>query len=186
VHARGQRTSHQSVVAGGDDPGELEGRNEAPTTPHRPDAPRHVARLALLVGHPQVERASFGRLLEDVVVEHQLAHLLLEPFDLFVLQGLLIARPCTQGVLRAEKVLIPPILDFGHRQSMSPSGLLDTGFSLEDSQNQRHPAFRHPALYAFLRFLVHVSHSFDLLVACLIRGFNSQVNSILLLSGHGE
>jgi transposase InsO family protein len=79
--------------------------------------------------------------------------------------------PRREGTYPANPRPRPPSVHVAER----PPGYC---FSLEDSQNQRHPAFRRPALYVFLRFLVHVSHSFDLLVACLIRGFNSQGSSI--------
>src|SRR5215831_7269298 len=77
-----------------------------------------------LVGRLRRKRAVLARLLQDIEVEDQLADLLLELLDLFVLQGVLVLGARPQGIFGPEQVPLPPLLHLGHRQPVLPGRVL--------------------------------------------------------------
>ena len=76
------------------------------------------------------------RLLEDVGLEDELAHLALQALDLLLLQRLLVAGPGTQRVLRRQQEAVSPFLELGDRQVMLSSGSRNRGLALEDAKEQ--------------------------------------------------
>src|SRR5680860_1083239 len=75
-------------------------------------------------------------LLQDVHVEHQLAHLLFQLLDLLVLLGFFIPGPGAERILRAREELLPPVFYFGHGETVLAGRLLHRGLTPNDADDQ--------------------------------------------------
>src|SRR5215468_4812943 len=130
-----------------------------------------------LVGRLRGKRAVFARLLQNIEVEDELADLLLELLDLFILQGVLVLGACPQRILGPEQEPVPPLLHLGHRQPMLPGRGLGRGLTLQDAEDQRCPPLRGPALRG-LRTLVCHDPPPAVIQSRLVGGLNSEGSSI--------
>src|SRR5206468_2878183 len=119
----------------------------ARSTRDRPDARRRSARRASLAGRRRVRRAALHRLAQDVQVEDELAHLLLELLDLLVPEHLLVLRSGPQRVLGRGQQALLPIFDLGDGQPLLARGLRHRGLTPDNAQHQANPALRSPPLY---------------------------------------
>ena len=110
-----------------------------------------------LVGRPRRRRALPRGLPQNVQVHGQLAHLALEPIDLFLAQCILLFRPRAQGVLRAEQKALPSLLHLGYFKSMPPCCLSCCRLTSEHADYQGCATLRRPALYFLgLLFVCHL------------------------------
>src|SRR5215472_9223844 len=130
-----------------------------------------------LVGRLRGKRAVFARLLQNIEVEDELADLLLELLDLFILQGVLVLGACPQRILGPEQEPVPPLLHLGHRQPMLPGRGLGRGLTLQNAEDQRCPPLRGPALRG-LRTLVCHDPPPAVIQSRLVGGLNSEGSSI--------
>src|SRR5215467_1086769 len=137
-----------------------------------------------LVGRLRGKRAVFARLLQNIEVEDELADLLLELLDLFILQGVLVLGACPQRILGPEQEPVPPLLHLGHRQPMLPGRGLGRGLTLQDAEDQRCPPLRGPALRG-LRTLVCHDPPPAVIQSRLVGGLNSEGSSISADFGAG-
>src|SRR5262249_36013418 len=92
-------------------------------------------------------RRAFGGHTENVQVHGQLAHLALEPINLFLAQCILFFRPRAQGVLSAEQKPLPPLLHLGYRQPVTSRRVSCCCLSLQEAEHQCSATLCRPALY---------------------------------------
>ena len=95
--------------------------------------------------------------LQNVVVQHQLAGLLLELLDLLVFERLVVLGPGPQRILCPEEESLLSLFDLGHLHPVLARRFLRRGLALDDAHDQRHPPFRRSELRVLLRLLSHRS-----------------------------
>ena len=109
-----------------------------------------------LAGRPLGKRAAFHRLLHDAEIQHQLARLLLELLDLFLLQPLFVLRPRPRAVLPSQmawdvvsqrfSLIVPETQSAGSRADYGCERLYPS-FLIRETGCLRAPLFGHSREY---------------------------------------
>jgi hypothetical protein len=97
------------------------------------------------------------RRLQDVEIEDQLAHLLLEPLDLLILERIIFTRAGAKSVLRAEEKPLLPVFDLRDLEIVFRAASAMDVSPFRYAVHERHAPLRCPALQVLRNSLCHRS-----------------------------